>query len=207
VIKLNQVSDSLKLSSYKKGDALRNNLSSFFHFDDTLYKLRHIDSGLYRLSGFNKLPLSNKQRVLSDAINYARSAKGFVDMTVAEKAEIDKQAVNHDIYWHKKITLSVACIIMFFIGAPFGAIIRKGGFGMPVVISVLLYILFHFLSITGEKMAKGFTSSPFVGMWLSIYVLAPVGFFLTFQAANDSGLFDKSAWVRMANRVVHIFKK
>jgi lipopolysaccharide export system permease protein len=96
---------------------------------------------------------------------------------------------------------------MFFIGAPLGSIIRKGGFGTPVVISVLLYIVFHIISITGEKMAKSGTATPASGMWLAIMVLLPLGLFLTFQAANDSGLFDKNAYVKLFNRVKKKFAR
>jgi lipopolysaccharide export system permease protein len=91
---------------------------------------------------------------------------------------------------------------MFFIGAPLGSIIRKGGFGTPVVVSVLLYILFHIISLTGEKMAKTGTATPFSGMWLAILVLMPLGVFLTYQAANDSGLFDQTAWLNLWKRLI-----
>ncbi|AMS26942.1 hypothetical protein AEM51_07855 [Bacteroidetes bacterium UKL13-3] len=151
--------------------------------------------------------LINKQMIISNALNNARTVKSVLDYTSTDVADTQKLSVRYNIEWHKKYTLSVACFIMFFIGAPLGSIIRKGGFGMPVVISVLLYIVFHVVSITGEKMAKTGTSTPQSGMWLAIMFLAPVGIFLTYQAANDSGLFDKSAWVKLANRIIHTFKK
>jgi lipopolysaccharide export system permease protein len=73
---------------------------------------------------------------------------------------------------------------------------------MPVVISVLLYIVFHIVSLIGEKMSKSGTLSPANGMWFSIFVLVPIAFFLTYQAANDSGLFDKSAWLKLAKKII-----
>ncbi|MES2779890.1 MAG: LptF/LptG family permease [Bacteroidota bacterium] len=149
----------------------------------------------------------NKQMIISNALNNARTVKSVIDYTSTDVMDTEKLSVRYNIEWHKKYTLSIACFIMFFIGAPLGSIIRKGGFGMPVVISVLLYIVFHIISITGEKMAKTGTSTPSSGMWLAIMVLAPVGIFLTYQAANDSGLFDKSAWVKLGNRMLHLFKK
>ncbi|MES2559609.1 MAG: LptF/LptG family permease [Bacteroidota bacterium] len=149
----------------------------------------------------------NKQMIVSNALNNARTVKSVIDYASNDVVDIEKLSVRYTIEWHKKYTLSIACFIMFFIGAPLGSIIRKGGFGMPVVISVVLYIVFHIISITGEKMAKTGAATPPSGMWLAIMVLAPVGIFLTYQAANDSGLFDKSAWVKLGNRIVGRFKK
>jgi lipopolysaccharide export system permease protein len=150
---------------------------------------------------------ARKQMAVNNAINNARTIKSVLDYTTTDIGDLEKLQVRYNIEWHKKYTLSVACFIMFFIGAPLGSIIRKGGFGMPVVISVLLYIVFHIISITGEKMSKTGTSTPASGMWLAIMVLLPVGMFLTYQAANDSGLFDKSAWVKLWNRSVKRFKR
>ena len=89
---------------------------------------------------------------------------------------------------------------MFFIGAPLGSIIRKGGFGLPVVFSILLYLTYHIVSLSGEKAAKTMAWSPFLGIWIGVIVLTPLGFFLTFQASNDSALFDKSAYVSLIKR-------
>jgi lipopolysaccharide export system permease protein len=127
--------------------------------------------------------------------------KSAQDFVISDTDNNQKLIMRHEIEWHRKFTLSIACLIMFFIGAPFGTIIRKGGFGMPVVISVLFYLLFHIVSLIGEKMAKTGSSSPALGMWLSILVLLPIGIFLTYQAANDSGLFDPSAWKNMIRRI------
>ncbi|MCE2787964.1 MAG: LptF/LptG family permease [Sphingobacteriales bacterium] len=140
---------------------------------------------------------ADKANAITLALSNARSMKSIIDYVSNDTRETKKMIIRYKIEWHKKFTLSVACIIMFFIGAPFGSIIRKGGFGMPVVISVLLYLVFHIVSLTGDKMAKTQSASPALGMWLSIMVLFPVGLFLTYQAANDSGLFDKSAWVNL----------
>ncbi len=139
----------------------------------------------------------NRQIVISNALNNARTVKSVVDYASNDVYDLRKLATRYTIEWHKKFTLAVACFIMFFIGAPLGSIIRKGGFGLPVVISVLLYIVFHIISIVGEKMAKSGTSTPVSGMWLAIMVLLPLGIFLTYQAANDSGLFDKNAYQRL----------
>lgn len=91
---------------------------------------------------------------------------------------------------YKKFTWSVACLIFFFIGAPLGAIIRKGGLGMPVVVSILMFITYYMVSISGEKFAREDMWNMSNGMWFSTYIFLPLGIWLTYKSANDSGLFN-----------------
>ena len=101
----------------------------------------------------------------------------------------DKFIRYHQIYWHKKLTLSFACFILFLIGAPLGAIIRKGGLGMPIVISVIFFLVFHMISIAGEKMAKEGAIEVEKGMWMASAILLPIGLFFTYKATSDSSFF------------------
>lgn len=101
----------------------------------------------------------------------------------------------YEIEWHRKFTLSLACLIIFFIGAPLGAIVRKGGLGTPMVISVLLFLLYHVLTITGEKMAKSGTLDVFSGMWFSAFILTPIGLTLTWLATRESSLTNIQTWL------------
>ena len=114
----------------------------------------------------------------------------FNEAFVSDLEYRDQFISKHQIEWHRKFTLSIACLILFFIGAPLGAIIRKGGLGMPVIISVLFFLLFHISSITGEKMVKSGEFSAFAGMWLSSFILTPIGIFLTYKATTDSVIMD-----------------
>jgi lipopolysaccharide export system permease protein len=91
----------------------------------------------------------------------------------------------------------MACLVLFFIGAPLGSIIRKGGLGMPLVVAIIFFIIFHLLNIFGEKFAKEGITSVFFGMWLSIIVLIPVGIFITYKAMHDSQLFNKEFYTRV----------
>jgi lipopolysaccharide export system permease protein len=100
----------------------------------------------------------------------------------------------HEIEWHRKITLSLACIILFLIGAPLGAIIRKGGLGTPLIFAIVFFMLFYFSSTIGEKFAKENTLTPWVGMWMATIVLLPVGLFLTYKAMRDSKLLNKETY-------------
>jgi lipopolysaccharide export system permease protein len=146
--------------------------------------------------------LINKQMIISNALNNARTVKSVLDYTSTDVADTQKLSVRYNIEWHKKFVLAIACIIMFFIGAPLGSIIRKGGFGMPVVVSILLYLIYHIISLSGEKAAKTMAWSPMFGIWIGVLVLTPLGFFLTYQASNDSSLFNKTAWTNIFKKII-----
>lgn len=115
-----------------------------------------------------------------------------------------KNIRRHGIEMHKKFTLSFACIIMFFIGAPLGAIIRKGGLGMPLVISVFLFIIYYIIDNTGYKMAREGHMEVWEGMWLSSAVLLPLGIFFTYKAMHDSAVLNKDAYINFFNRLFGI---
>ncbi|MCK5171158.1 MAG: LptF/LptG family permease, partial [Bacteroidales bacterium] len=98
-------------------------------------------------------------------------------------------------------SLSFACLVFFFIGAPFGVIIRKGGFGTPVVVSVLFFILYYIISITGEKFAREGVMPPYIGMWLSSFILMPLGIFLTYKATTDSVILNADTYLLFFKRL------
>jgi lipopolysaccharide export system permease protein len=97
--------------------------------------------------------------------------------------------------------------VLFFIGAPLGAIIKKGGLGLPVVFSIIFFLIFHISSITGEKMSNSGSLEPFEGMWLSTSILTPIAVFLTYKAANDSALFDRGTYEKLIKRLLSLTKK
>lgn len=137
----------------------------------------------------------SKAQILDYAMSIARSRKYFIDSAVTEMNNYKRPVTSLNVEWHRKITLSVACLILFFIGAPLGAIIRKGGLGMPVVVSVVFFILFWVMSISGEKMAKEGVIPPYIGMWIATAVTFPLGIFLTVKATSDSSLFDIESYL------------
>lgn len=111
--------------------------------------------------------------------------------------------VNMNLYkieFHRKYALTMAIMVLFFVGAPLGAIVRKGGFGAPVVIACLLFMIYFVLTEVGEGLANSGASSPFVGMWLATFVLSPVAMLLMRSAANDSKIFNKESWVKFFKR-------
>jgi lipopolysaccharide export system permease protein len=113
----------------------------------------------------------------------------------------------HKIEWHKKITLSVACLVLFLIGAPLGSIIRKGGLGTPLVIAIFLFMFFFFFNTSGEKYAKENIMTPFGGMWMATMCLLPVGIFLTYKAMRDSNLMNREFYFRTWRKIKSVFKR
>ncbi|HOY37734.1 MAG: LptF/LptG family permease [Bacteroidales bacterium] len=148
---------------------------------------------------YNSLSQSQKNKVVDFALNYSRSAETYISNTGDELEYSTKWIRRHSIEWHRKFTVALACIILFFVGAPLGAIIRKGGFGTPVVVSVFVFLLYYVVSITFEKMARELAITPFLGMWFSAFVMLPIGFYLTLKAMNDSLIVSNEQYNRLNN--------
>ncbi|MDE5795801.1 MAG: LptF/LptG family permease, partial [Muribaculaceae bacterium] len=149
-----------------------------------------------------KLTVSQRTQVLEQAqrsIERQSSDLQFKAMTVADEKKTIRR---HAIELIKKFTLSVACLIFFFIGAPLGAIIRKGGLGTPLVISVLLFLVYYIIDNTGYKMARDGHWAVWAGMWLSTSILAPLGIYLTYKAMNDSAVFDKDRYMAVIRKIL-----
>ncbi|MCB0507050.1 MAG: LptF/LptG family permease [Chitinophagales bacterium] len=129
-------------------------------------------------------------------INARGSVQGIISTNNSFLSDLDYKERNYvQVYceWYKKFSLSFACLVLLFVGCSMGAIVRKGGFGTPILIAVLYFVLFHALNVIGEKLAKGLIIPPFAGMWLSCLVLMPIALFLTYKANRDSVIF-RSEW-------------
>jgi lipopolysaccharide export system permease protein len=155
---------------------------------------------------FNSLKNDKQFRIIKMAKNFARSTQKHISNTQVDFNARNKYINRHLIEWHKKFSLSFACIVLFFIGAPLGAIIRKGGFGMPVVISVLFFILYYILSISGEKFVKEGILEAYQGMWLSSIILLPLGIFLTYKATTDSAILNADAYYKFFSKIKSYIK-
>ncbi|MCF8298904.1 MAG: LptF/LptG family permease [Saprospiraceae bacterium] len=151
------------------------------------------------LSNFNK---TEKINIIESALNSARNINSHIDWTKSDLEANTRYISKHKIEWHRKFALSFACFVLFFIGAPLGAIIRKGGLGLPVVVSVIFFVIFHIISITGEKAAKEGVIDPIYGMWLASAVLLPIGIFLTIKATTDSALLDTDSWKKFFMKLI-----
>ncbi|MEN9919891.1 MAG: hypothetical protein RL662_2327 [Bacteroidota bacterium] len=155
-------------------------------------------------SVLNSLSHQEKVNVYNDALMRAESNKNDFMFRSMSKTEINRSMRRHDVELQRKFVLSFACIIFFFIGAPLGAIIRKGGLGMPVVISVGLFIVYYIIDNVGYKMARDGVWEVWQGVWLSSFILFPLGVFITYKAINDSALFNPEAYEKYLRKILFI---
>jgi len=191
----------------KKGNYFKriNNekLDSIWYANNTLSdSVKSIDSL------FNSLSFSNKKQVFEYARNFAHGTQSYVTSSSTEFAHKAQWIKRHEIEYHRKFTLSLACLLLFFIGAPLGAIIRKGGMGLPVVVSVLFFVIYYVITITGEKYAKIGEWPAWLGMWISAFILFPIGIFLTYKAAHDSVILNTDTYIEPIKKfILSLMKK
>ncbi|MGL4292124.1 MAG: LptF/LptG family permease [Bacteroidales bacterium] len=151
--------------------------------------------------------LKEKQGILTKAASKSSSIEQDYMFKKSMQQDESKVIRRHEIEMHKKFTLSIACLLFFFIGAPLGAIIRKGGLGMPVIISVFLFIVYYIIDTAGYKFARDGQWPVWEGVWLSSAFLLPLGVFFTIKAANDSVLFNMEVYADVLRNIIGYQKK
>jgi lipopolysaccharide export system permease protein len=155
----------------------------------------------------DKLSPGQKLSALLNAASEVRSVRDMVRIQANSYKEAQQNIRKYAVEYQKKFTTPVVCLALFLIGAPLGAIIRKGGMGMPVVVSVIFFLIYYIISTIGETSAKEGSLSPFIGMWIGILILTPVGLFLSYKAANDSALFDMESYKRFFNKILRMRRR
>src|SRR5690606_29217927 len=147
------------------------------------------------IKGFNDflqdyVPADQRRSIISNALGQAQQLNNIFEMKDPEfRTYVDKD-IRYHIEFHRKFTLAVSCLLLFAIGAPLGAIIRKGGLGLPVVVAIIFFLIYHIISTMAEKAAKDGSMDPLIGMWMAVIVLTPLAIFLTYKSTTDSALFD-----------------
>jgi len=202
---LQESSDSLNSTINKRINTFKEKLLSYYHFEslDTL----DFSKKQAEVFSYSSISKNKQKRLTKAAANLVRSSKSYIYNSRRELKYKHKKLRRANVEWHRKFTLSFACIVLFLIGAPLGAIIRKGGLGMPVLISILFFLAYHISSITGEKSAiQGVLSIPF-GMWLSAFILTPLGVLFTIRAASDSTLFEISLHKDLNMRIKELWNR
>lgn len=184
-------------TSKKPADTLKRNREPGLVIVDTLATDTIQPFKYPLLDNFNS---EAKAQIVDMALKGARSAKDNVIFYKKELSNRSQTITKHQVVWHQKFKLSLACLIFFFIGAPLGAIIRKGGLGLPVVVSVIFFVLYHIVSMTGEKAAKTGEWDVIFGSWLSTIIIMPLGLFLTYKATTDATLLDTESWKKYFER-------
>ena len=208
------ISDSVGRSYYREV----NNIGTY-RLTPSLTKQDTVKMQAANLRGYNvdslfqSSTLMQKQRIISSASSTVGNLANDWNFKSFNIKQNDQDIRKHQTEWHNKITLSLACLIFFFIGAPLGGIIRKGGLGMPVIASVLIFIIYYIINNTGYKMARDGNWVVWMGMWTSTAVLAPLGAFLTYKSNNDSVVLNADAYVDWFKKVAgirsvrHMFRK
>ena len=189
--KLPDVSKQLSAKAFKEAQQKSNNFDSIF----------------------SRLSKEKQQSAVRNAMGTTQSTITDLDMRATYAKALHRRTRTHEIQAIKKFTLSFTCLIFFFIGAPLGAIIRKGGLGVPVIVSVLVFIIYYILDSTGEKMARDDQWTVWYGMLISTVVLTPLSAFVTYKANNDSVVFNIDLYKQIFMRVLglrtkrHVFSK
>lgn len=195
---LNTAIDSMsKIGDYFKKRAV-SEIDPYFVFarykDSAWPKIK---TGSLKVTSFSSvIPDSLRSQIYEQTISQVNMLKSNVSMLASDYQLKTDALTYHQIEWHRKFTLSVACMVLFLIGAPLGSIIRKGGLGTPLVFAIVFFVVFHLLNTFGEKFVKSNQISAVGGMWLSTMVLIPVGGFLTYKAMKDSQLFNQEYYFR-----------
>jgi lipopolysaccharide export system permease protein len=155
------------------------------------------------------LTTSEKSDVLSKAVESLKEGTSII-FEKNESSRYEIRAIRRfEVEWNKKLTLSFACIVFFLIGAPLGAIIRKGGLGTPAVISIFFFVVYYIISITGQKFVEEEVVGTFAGMWAASYILLPIGIFLTYKATTDSVILNIETYLmffkKIGDKIYRIF--
>lgn len=157
---------------------------------DSIYIDRSGMGEIYVIDSIAKADVRTRSRIWNGARQSAKNSRNMFSFDESTSKEALNQLYRSKNEWHRKLALPVSIMIFFLVGAPLGAIIRKGGLGTPIVISVIFFVIYYIISISGEKLAKEGTWNSFFGMWISSLILAPIAVYLTYKATNDSALLD-----------------
>lgn len=156
---------------------------------------------------YSSYDAEERKKAMENALQYAREVHTSVGNDLKYYLRQEEVIRKNQIEWHKKFTLSFACLIFFFIGAPLGGIIRKGGLGMPVVVSVLLFIIYYIITMMGQRSAKEGVLTVWFGSWLSSIILLPFGVLLTYKSVTDSEIMNGEAYMNFFKKIVALFKR
>ena len=204
--------DSVGRSMYNESMRTTYRKEDITQKDSTRLAEKEVPTIINADSLFNSLTSDTKLKIVSGTQNRMASLTSDWNLKNFITKDTEKSIRSHKSDWHKKITLSFACVFFFFIGAPLGAIIRKGGLGMPVVISVVIFILYYIIDSGTTRVAKSGEMNIVLGTWMSTLVLAPLGAFLTYKSNKDSVVFNIDLYMAVIRKVLgirvtrHLFK-
>ncbi len=196
---IDSINKTLNMYTSKMDKDLSISLPFLKYMDSDWTKIKPLPTG--KAKSFSSLiPDSTQSPVMEHTISAISGLKINTEQPAFLYNNQRKDLLQHVITWHEKVTLSVACLVMFLIGAPLGSIIRKGGIGLPLIFAVIFFVIFFLLNNFGKKLVKQEVLLPIPGMWMAIYVLSAIGLFLVYKALHDSQLFNKEFYFRTMKR-------
>ncbi len=202
---IDSVADSITHKiSHRFADIKRQVKDNFYYRTLSFNKVKQIAIPINIKQFYDKLNNDEFKRCIDNALNISRTNSSYFDGVIMGGESDRSDFLKFTTEWHKRIVISFACIILFFIGAPLGAIIKKGGLGMPVVVSVFFFLAYYILSEAFTAMAYEGTLPPWQAIWMPLVIFLPISIFLTYKAAKDSVLFDAVNYFEFVGR---LFKK
>jgi len=205
VWQLDSVADSTRRVLNRKISNLLNQSSSIYY--SRLHNIMQSEKKFpeVKISDvYNTLPAYQYTQCVENALNIARSASGSLDGMNSSIGEEENSLRRYLIEWHSKLVICFACIVLFFVGAPLGAIIKKGGLGLPVIVAVFFFLAYYILTEMFHELALEGAVPPWQAIWTPLLIFLPVSIFLTYKAANDSVIFDLSSYY---SRLLGFFQK
>lgn len=203
---LTKRADSLNKANDSLNTVTRMNAISYYkqsNFTKGYTKIKSAPKAI-KANVMDAIPVADRSATIQNAIDLTSTLQQVINNRLIEYESKQKEILKSQIEYQRKFTLAVSCLLLFFIGAPLGAIIRKGGLGLPVVIAVVFFLVYHIISTVAEKSAKEGSLDHVFGMWMAVIVLTPLGVFLTYKATVDSAIFDIDYYKQL---VVGLFKK
>ena len=201
--------DSLEQSSVERHISYKNSfknrlqhLSSKDIISSTKNKKVDIDTiTVFKWPLLDNFGENEKKSIINMSISATKNQIDNIDLNIRDFERQETNIRKHQQVMHEKFSLSIACLLFFFIGAPLGAIIRKGGLGLPIVISVVFFVIYYIITITSQRIAVAGDMPIFLGVWLSSIIILPIGIFLTFKATTDSALLDGESWKKTIRKI------
>ncbi len=205
VVQLNQAVDSLYKDFTLRKQEFSEQISSRYTFPTIKSKGKE-DTVFHKMNDelLTNIEENNRQRIVQNALKIARSNRAYYTNAILEYDWRLKIIARHLLEWNKKFSISFSCLVLFFIGAPLGAIIRKGGMGMPVVVSLFIFIAYHVTSYSFEKLGRELVWTPFQAIWTTNFILLLIGSFLTYKSATDNALFDFELYLKSFQKIWNI---
>lgn len=199
--------DTLEKKMEKRYAGLDKQAREFFYFRTANFIRKPIREPVNIRKFYASLSAPQFNSAVENAMNLARSSSGYIDSVNEGNNQDQFYLMDFSIGWHEKINVCFACIVLFFVGAPLGAIIRKGGLGLPVVIAVFFFLAYFIFTEAFKGLTIEGVLNPWIGMWLPLYIFLPIGIFLTYKAATDSALFDLDIYLSPFKKLFSRTKK